>query len=124
MTTTQRLQLRRGDLWDLVGSAVDGNSAIYDLTGASIWFTVKRLTSAADPASPSEDGFQLTVGSGITITDAPNGAFQIVAGSAVTSLLSGSYRYDIQIQKSGWAGPITITEGQLNVSDDVTLTTL
>jgi hypothetical protein len=110
------LTMRRGDTVKLNITVTRGGSAV-DLTGASIWFTVKNAVTDADPGV-----FQKTVGSGIVVTNAAAGQAQITIANADTSAIVGSRTllYDIQVKEAG--GDITtVANGTITVSPDVTL---
>jgi len=64
------LELIHGETKQLDIAVVDGNDAAVDITGSSFWFTVKRDWLDAD----ADALITKTVGSGITIDDAPNGS--------------------------------------------------
>lgn len=64
------------------------NGAPLDLTGASILVQFRK--------APLKTVFlELRIGSGITVTDAPNGAFQF--DTQVFDLAAGQYGYDVEI---------------------------
>lgn len=108
-----------GDTYDLAVT-LKRNGAVYDLSGATVQFTVK-----SDFKSPDSAALLLLdsdSSSEIEITDAPNGAFTLkfrhsATPQKSTTPLSGRYWYDLQVKDSSsnlytWArGPIEFLPG-------------
>lgn len=84
--TTLRLVHSETYSFDVV---VYQNNTIVDLTGATIYFTCKWNYSDADASAI----FQLSIGSGITVTNASAGAITITIPSSATSSLPYSDLY-------------------------------
>jgi len=115
------LELPRGDTgrWNLAFSV--------NLTGAKIWFTAKRAYTDADNAAVISLS---TTTTGITITDAPNGAATLVIPPSATSALVTpppptplTLVYDVQVKESD--GTVTTVQwGKLNIRGDVTFSTV
>lgn len=87
-----------------------------DITGYSIWFTAKHKKTDADPGE-----FQLTVGTGITISNQVTNKGQALISpppSATSDMTAeAELLYDVQIQApAGWAGPQQVKEGVLVVT--------
>lgn len=117
--TVQRLKQKRGDQWDFTLVVLDGNGDAYDLTGASVWFTLKAALTDADPGA-----LQLTIGNGVTVPNPTSGEIVVRTLTGQSDIEPATYFYDVQIQKGGWQDPKTTQEGQFIVTQDVTLTTL
>lgn len=79
-------------------------NAPVDLTGASLWFTVKRNRSDSDPGL-----FQKTLGNGIFIMDLANGVAYVEIPPADTISLSTSLRYVWDFQVRNAAGVVQTT---------------
>lgn len=99
-----------------VTSKEDGTAT--DLTGAAIVLTVKKRREDPD----IDAVISLSVGSGITITDAVGGQLQVKVPAADTNALElRKYHYDIQIDL-GSGDRETPVLGRLDVRGDVTRT--
>jgi hypothetical protein len=90
---------------------LDPSGAAYDLTGASIWFTVKKSASDADFV------LQYAVSAGITITGP--GTAEVSSDTGDTLLTYGNYHYNVQIRKAGWPDPIETEKGTLVVTKNL-----
>lgn len=104
--------------WDF---AIELNGEPLDISSYNIRFTAKWARSDADVDAV----FSLTVGSGITKTDAINGEIQVIVASSLTSTLpthNVELEYDIQIQNTGNSEVFTVRSGILRVLADVSLT--
>lgn len=89
-----------------------------DLTGSVIVLTAKKRREDLD----GEAVISLSVGSGITITDAAGGQFQVKIPAADTNVLElRKYFYDIQIDLASGDRQTPIL-GMLDVRGDVTRT--
>lgn len=93
------LEMWRGDDRTYTMTATIGGSPL-NLTGAAMRFTAKLAVEDADAAAIIGP---LTVGSGITITDAPNGVFTVAIPAAETIGLTEetSTLWDVEITISG-----------------------
>jgi len=96
---------------------VDGaiTKKVYDLTGTTeLTFTV-RLT-----ASATANAIQKTLGSGVTITYALGGLFEVVVDPAETAALTaGDYVFDVALTKPGLTRRV-IAIGVFPLKDGVT----
>jgi len=93
--TTNRIGFIRGDTATFDFAVfIDGVAA--NLTGASIFFTVKTSYAVADGAKT----FQKTIGAGITVLNAAQGTFRLKIDPADTAALSVSspYVWDVQLK--------------------------
>src|SRR6185295_19810429 len=87
MAATANMSYYRGEDVDITVTM----SPVEDITGWSITFTVRKTFNVLPIL------IQKSVGSGITITDGPNGVFVIHVDSADTANLDvGAYHFDIQ----------------------------
>lgn len=111
------LKMYRGDTAQFRVTALDIDGNPLDITGASAWFTAKRTTQDGDVDAV----FQKTVGTGITITDAPNGVMLVQLAEADTNTLTKKeiLEYDLQIKDTS-DGVYTVARGALTVEADVT----
>jgi len=118
LTTKENINVFRGDSKTIEKTLSDEDGVIVDLTGAELRFSVKldRFLLDADAliskSSPS---------SGITITDATGGKFEVEIDAADTDLEIRDFEYDIQLKDSG--GKVTtIFTGVFTIEQDVTKT--
>lgn len=114
------MTLRRGDTHTITGRVMTTASVAVDITGWMIWFTLKRKWTDADGSAVL---MKTTGGSGITITDATNGRFEIAIAATDLSGITGAERteflYDLQIKNT--SNEIqTLAAGRLIVLGDVT----
>lgn len=116
------LRARRGDdeIYEFSIKQADGSPL--NLTGLSIWFTVKPSFEHTD----AEALAQRSVGNGITVVDAAAGRCDVTLLAAATAGLSGARAarlvWDCQIKDA--TGLIqTVDGGQLIVDPDVTRST-
>ena len=114
-------ELRAGDRWDLLVTIVDGNGEAYDLTGLTIWFTMKASQSAADVDA---DLKIVTGDPEVTLEDAAGGVARFTIGKDKTVMKARLYEYDIQIQGAAWPGPITTESGTIKVLPQITISSI
>jgi hypothetical protein len=113
------LNMHRGDTLSFDLAVTDGVGAPVNLAGASLRFTAKRSTSQADSAAL----IALTIGDGITVTDAAGGLAHVEATPAKTSGLEAatlSLTWDEQLTTGTQV--FTVASGYLTVMPDVSLT--
>lgn len=96
--------------------AVTRDAAVLDLQGATLKFTVKRDLGDAD----ADAVFQKAIGTGITVTDAPNGACTLTIDPADTSALPAprAFHYDLELTESD-GRVTTVAIGLLRLAADV-----
>ncbi|MDE0724799.1 MAG: hypothetical protein OSB62_08915 [Alphaproteobacteria bacterium] len=93
----------------------DSNNAVVDLTGYAI-----RMQARIKASSP-ETVLNLSVGAGITITDAGGGLFEIEISATDTAALTGGQVlvYDLELETP--TGHVTrLLEGKIMISPEVT----
>jgi hypothetical protein len=99
----------KGDTWRTTTFTVTVNDLAKDLTGATIDMNVRDCNAVS--------WLDMTNGTGITITDAANGVFQI--DQQTLDIPAGLYSYDIQITDSD--GVIaTWIRGNITIIQDIT----
>lgn len=116
MSETFDFTMHSGDNVLLEVTLLDENDAVVPLSGAAIdWALAKRK---------GKSGFSHSVlaskslGSGITIIDAPSGRFDIGVGPADTDGLKGDFYYETQVLDS--AGRVsTVLVGTITVVEDL-----
>ena len=116
-STSADLTWTRGDSGrlDVVVKQADGTA--YNLTGATLFLTVKTALSVADASA--------TISKTVTTHDdaaAGESHFDITGGATPDNLTAGTYYYDVQL-KDSTAKVYTLFGGQWRVLGDVTLRT-
>lgn len=89
--STQNFEIHAGDSRDIVVTVTDSQGGAVDLTGAAIAWQLARSADAASPAV-----FK-SLGTGISITDGPNGVFTVTLDSADTEGLTGLYYHEAEV---------------------------
>jgi hypothetical protein len=93
------LTVRKGEQYNIHCTIRDKTEALVDLTGASVWFTVKERRTDADPGV-----LQLTVGSGITlanqVTNKGELDIKILTTHFASVVLDKEYTYDVKVKLS------------------------
>lgn len=119
MATDLNFSMYRGDTKIIDCVLSDELSAPYNLSGAYLWFTAKRTITEADNAAP----VYLTLADGITVTNAPAGAFRIEIVPAKTYSLTSGATLLCDMQMSDTSNRVyTIGRGTLTVIEDITRT--
>lgn len=113
---------RRG--WTFV--IQEGNGDFVDITGANIRFTVRLEYPIATLVDDTDGGVLLTksVGSGISLSDAVNGEFEILMSKADTNTQEVNaggkgYLYEISLVESGQSEPRIIANGPFILKSDI-----
>ena len=108
------ITVEQGATWTRTITVTDDGSA-RNLTGYDIRMHVRAGYGSAETL------LELEIGDGITISDAPNGVFELLLTAAQTAALpaiSGA-RYDLELEDG--AGVVTrLLEGAFTVSPEVT----
>lgn len=111
---TNEIAITRGDTETIAVTFRDENSALINITGYTVFFTVKRKQDI------SKDDSVAVIQKDVTShTDPVNGATEIVLSSSDTAIGEGSYIYDIQTN-DGSGNITTVIKGKFTVSNDVT----
>ena len=117
------LEIIRGEkkTWEYTVAASGGAQS---LTGASIYFAARNAIPASSLESDSDAVFTRIVGTGITVTNASAGKFQVTINKSNTACLAiGSggvdYYYGLEILLSGETEPQVIGQGVLRVLPDI-----
>lgn len=103
----QNFTMYSGDSKILVITVKSDAGSFLDLTG----YTIKWKASFSNPLEKS-------IGTGITITDAPNGVFQIEIDPADTTEIRGHFRHEVEIT-SGAGVVSTVVVGTMTVLVDL-----
>ncbi len=106
------LDIKRGDSWSRQIYFQDVNGACIDITGWTIYFTVKEKIDDADPGV-----IQKII---TTFEDPLAGEAELSLTPTDTNQVIGSYLFDIQV-KTADDEIYTVLEGIINISKDVTI---
>ncbi len=109
--TTLNLEAATNADWRQEFEAVDAAGDALALSGATIRMDVRDRAGAA--------ALSLSVGSGLTVTDAAAGEFELeVDRDTMADVTPGLYRFDLLIEIGGLA--LTAARGTLNIRKGVT----
>lgn len=109
------LQIKRGDTWSRTMYFQDANGSPIDITGWTIFFTVKAKADDLDAAA--------VISKTITVfSDPTSGEAEISLTSTDTNQAIGSFLFDIQI-KTNLGEIITVLEGIIDITKDITIRT-
>ena len=114
--------IKRGDTRRLAVAVKKPDGTVQPLSSYVLRFTAKRSYADADGAAV----LTATQGSGITVTDAPNGLAEILVSGTVTATLPPvpvTLVWDLQGTLVSGGEPQTLAWGRLTVLPDVTRTT-
>jgi hypothetical protein len=101
----------RGDDFAMRLVFTDENEAVIDITGWTIFFTVKRRE--VDPDTKA------VISVTISPTDPTNGIALVTVSNTITDVLSGLYYYDFQFKKAD--GTVqTLVDGGITFEKDIT----
>jgi len=114
---SEKLTVIRGDTLTLNFTVTDQSDVAVDLTGKTLFFTVKKKGTRG---SDSDDSQALLAGSQDTFDDPPSGEATIAFTATQTnSLVPGLYIYDVQIV-DGSGNVVSSFTGTFEVLADVT----
>lgn len=120
MTT---LILRPGDDFTYTASVTDEDEEPFDLTGCTLWFTVKRRLSDADEDAMAALYWTSEDADGITVSDEASGVAEIaIDADATAEFTQAAHRWDLQIEDTG-PKKRTVDSGILVVMPAVTMRT-
>lgn len=113
--STNKLSTFRGDSFTLNLNFTDSNDAVINITGWTVFFTIKSKVSDADAAA--------VVSKTITShTNAAQGQTVVSLSPTDTAALDGEYFYDIQFKKAD--GTVkTLVKSNIRFEEDVTIRT-
>jgi hypothetical protein len=109
------LQIKRGDTWSRTMYFQDANGSPIDITGWTIFFTVKAKADDLDAAA--------VILKTITVFSDPSaGEAEISLTSTDTAQTIASYLFDLQV-KTNLGEIITVLEGIITITKDITIRT-
>lgn len=120
-----KLTLVRGERKTWTG-VIRAAGAVVDITGASVYFTVRTKIPAGSVADDTDVGVLLkkTVGNGVSLQNASNGEFEILIDKSDTNSIEISstgkgYVYGIAIVESGQSDPLVLAQGKFILVADI-----
>ena len=123
---TEPLEIYRGEkkAWQFTVTGSGGSASPTDLTSASILFAVYSAAPAGSVSSVSGAVFTRIVGTGITITGAASGIFQLTVNKTNTCSLDvgaggTDYSYGCEVMTTGETEPVVIAQGIFRILPDV-----
>ena len=100
--------------------SVTKDGAALDLSGAGLFFELRRSYPTSQVTSSEGALVEKSVGEGITITNAADGVFELELLSGDTNLLTpGTYYYGIEVIPSGESEARVIKQGRFRILADV-----
>lgn len=114
------IAINQGATWQIEVTYLDPDGDPVNLTGFDVRMQVRRAYADQDDVdSPLVD---LTIGDGVTVTDATGGVFRLTIDKTTTEALPpGSWLYDVEIESAG--GEVTrLFYGRALVRAEVTRT--
>tara|TARA_R110000851_G_C13089506_1_gene566730 strand:+ start:1209 stop:1574 length:366 start_codon:yes stop_codon:yes gene_type:complete len=108
--------VQQGSDWWFQVQYTDSDDVALDITGATIEMQVRENAKSATPL------IDLSIGSGITITDAANGTFLVEVTPAQTILLPApkSVMYDLDIVRTQDNKRVTLLVGTVTIRAEIT----
>lgn len=115
---TEALTITKGDTWPNTLPITQRDGTPYDLTGATVWLTIKDRNDNTD--ADANAIIQLGVGSGLTVSAPATGVVAVELTDAQTGalLVGPKYKYDVQVRKGGKT--FTPIGGLITVERDTT----
>jgi len=109
------LEIKRGDSWSRIIYFEDASNARIDITGWTVFFTMKAKADDLDAAA--------IISKTITVfSDPTSGEAEISLTSTDTAQVIGSYLFDLQI-KTNNNEIYTVLEGIINITQDISIRT-
>jgi hypothetical protein len=112
-------RMYRGEnkVWEIT---VYQDGVVLDLSGASLFFEVRRFYPTSETVTEAGALIDKSVGDGITITNAAGGIFELEVISADTDQLTpGNYYYGIEYIPAGGTEARVIKQGRFRILADV-----
>ncbi len=111
--------VRGRDTWQFRVPTIKREGANVDLTGAKMWFTVKKRFDAPDPGVVQVT--EVSSGSGQIVITVAGSTAVITVNASATGIAARDYLWDLQLKESNGVTS-TIDSGKLTVENDVTAT--
>lgn len=119
--SNNNLHIRKGEQYNVHCTIEDKDEALVDLTGATVWFTVKDKKTDSDPGI-----LQLTTSSGITLANQTTNKgeldIKILTTHFSSATLDKEYFYDVKVKLSSLDEFIAV-EARLTLNRPVTTAT-
>lgn len=112
--TTNLISIISGDTETISLTFKDQDSNLIDITGYTVFLTVKQSVNAS-----KSDDFSVIKKDVTVHSDPVNGATEVVLSSSDTAVRAENYVYDIQI-KDVSGNITTVVRGDFHVTNDIT----
>ncbi len=112
------IEMHSGDSKSFVFTVVDDQAAAVDITNATFRWGLSKLKSESDKPTPRGAALVTkTVGTGIAISNGPQGIVTVTIEPADTATLKGSFYHELEMTLSG--NPFTVAFGQIDILLDL-----
>lgn len=112
------IEIFSGDTKRLTYTVKDSAGVVIDISGGAFRWALSRLKPDETTPVPVGDAlFTKSVGSGITITDGPNGELRVDLAPADTEDLTGSHYHELEMILGGSTS--TVAYGQMDIRTDL-----
>ena len=105
----------KGNPYNATITIVDEDSVAYDITGMTVFFTVKKLTD-----NTSVDTAALITKDITTHSDAANGVTTLSLTAIQTNIAVGDYKWDLRVYELATLTQVNTASGTCTVTDVVT----
>jgi hypothetical protein len=113
MATT--INIKRGNPYDATIMVTNASGLPYDLTGKTIFFTVKRVTDTS-----SSDGDAVITKDIASHTNASGGITTLNLTASQTDIVPGDYNWDMRIYAGSPLVQLNTTSGICNILETIT----
>ena len=94
---TDHIETRR-DTWNIKVPTIKREGVAVDLTGAKMWFTVKKRVDDLDPGVVQVT--EVSSGSGVIAITVAGSTATITVNASATNIAARDYRWDLQLKEA------------------------
>lgn len=113
MATT--INIKRGNPYDATITVTNASGTAYDLTGKTIFFTVKKATDTG-----ADDAGAVITKDITTHTNASGGVTTLNLTATQTNIVPGDYSWDLRIYEGSPLVQLNTTSGACNILEVIT----
>ena len=113
MATT--LTIKRGNPYDATITVTNSSGTAYDLTGKTLFFTVKKTTDMS-----TDDALAVITKDITSHTNAVSGITTLSLTATQTDIVPGDYNWDLRIYQSSPLVQLNTTYGTCNIVEIIT----